>query len=120
MCSELFDRDWHAIGSGAGFAFLAGSMLEHFGLRSRSVAQGTLMVYRALMAVTSTAMFGVGGPLQIWQMTRSGCHELTDPEMETLREQLGAWQEIEQDALPRVVGEGLGIEADLPPTTGDR
>jgi 20S proteasome alpha/beta subunit len=113
MCAEL-DRDWHAIGSGAGFAFLAGSMLEHFGFGNRSVAEGTLMVFRALSAVVSTAMFGVGAPLQIWQITSDGCHELGVPEMDQLLEKLSGWQEIEQDALQKFMGARPGVEADLP------
>ncbi len=114
LCAEL-DRDWYATGSGAGFAYSAGSMLEHLGLRNRSVAQGTLMVFRALRAVISTSMFGVGEPIQIWQVTAEfGCKLLDEAAIKTLDQQLSALQEIEQDGLARVVGEGSGPEEALP------
>ncbi len=114
LCAEL-ERDWHTIGSGAGFAHVAGSMMEHYGLSGRNVNQGTLLVYRALSVVIATSSFGVGGPLQIWQVTGAGSRKLEDQEMQTLEGQLGLLKEMEQDALNNVTGEGSGPEEPLPP-----
>jgi proteasome beta subunit len=117
--ASILPRDWHAIGSAAGAAETAGALLQHLGLASRSVAHGTLIVFRALEAAISTSMFGVGGPIQMWQVTSDGCRCLTQVDVDRQRELLAGWQELEQDALDRLSVEDAGeqdgpVSAPLP------
>jgi 20S proteasome alpha/beta subunit len=107
-------RDWHALGSGAGFAQMAGALLEHFGLRGRSVDDGKVIVFRALDAVIQTSNFGVGGQPQMWVITRDGCHCLDGAEVETLRNIVAGWKEIELDSLDTAMGRPPVVEEPVP------
>jgi hypothetical protein len=115
----VVQRDWHAIGSGAGFAQLAGALLQHLGIEGQSIETGKLIVFRAISAVITTSHWGVGGDVQMWQVTGEGARQLEPSELATLGERLKAWKEIEQDGLGQVMGEGSAEEAPMPPPVPD-
>jgi 20S proteasome alpha/beta subunit len=113
-CSVL-DRDFHAIGSGAGFAQMAGALLEHFGLRDQPVDSGKRIVYRAIDAVVQTSHFGIGGDIQMWIVTQDRCRQLTPADIAELKDFVAGWKEIERDALDRAMGMPVEEEAPPPP-----
>ena len=101
----VVSREWAAVGSGAGFAQFAGALMAHLGVSGKTIEYGKLVVYRAVRAVIEASSFGVGGAVQLWQLTQAGCGRVDEAELEALQERLAAWQEIEQDGLDSLFGD---------------
>ena len=99
------NREWAAVGSGAGFAQFAQALMAQLGVSGRTIEYGKLVVYRAVHAVIQASSFGVGGAVQLWQLTENGCGRVDEAEREALQDRLAAWQEIEQDGLDSLFGD---------------
>lgn len=113
MQTHYEERGFHAIGSAAGFAQMANALMAHFDVRNRPVAYGELVAYRAMRAAIDTPAFGVGPPIQMWQVKEGGAHELSAEELEAIADSVGGWEEAEKDALERHMAPA---EADEGPT----
>lgn len=104
--SRYEDEGFHAIGSGASFAQMSNALLAHFEVAQRPLAHGLLVAYRVLDAVINTSAYGVGGPIQLWQLTReSGAEHIRDEELSQIQAQVGGWQTLERESLERYLGE---------------
>lgn len=103
---------FHSIGSGAAFARMAQALMAHFRVRERSLSHGLLVAYRVLDAVINTSAFGVGGPIQMAQVTPSeGARLLDEEELDEIASKVGLWQELEQETLQAVLGDPEEEEA---------
>jgi len=97
---------FHAIGSAAGFAQLANSLLAHFALQGRPLSHGKLVAYRVLDAAIETSSFGVDGPIQMWTATMAGVAQVPTEELDQIRASVGGWKEFERDGLNEFLAAG--------------
>ncbi|WP_040339656.1 proteasome protein [Candidatus Blastococcus massiliensis] len=95
------DLGFHAIGSGSAMAQQAGALLSHFSMAERDVDHGVLAAVRVLDALRITAP-SVGGPIDVFRMTADGAHELSEEDLEKVRERVRRWAELENEVLDRL------------------
>lgn len=113
--SRYEEVGFHAIGSGASFAQMSNALLAHFKVSERPLAHGLLVAVRVLDAVINTSAYGVGGPIQLWQLTRNGGpQKIEGEELEQIHAQVGGWQELERESLERFLGEDVQKEEPEP------
>lgn len=98
------DRGFHAIGSGAGLAYMANAMLAPLDVMSRSVDHGVVVAYRAMATAISVAGMYVSDPIRIWVVQPGLVSELDDDQKVEVRNAVGGWQEEEGHALDRALG----------------
>jgi proteasome beta subunit len=92
---------FHAVGSGAAMAQQAGALLAHFTMTERDVDYGVVAAVRVLdtLRVTSPS---IGGPVDICRLTPEGAHSLSPEEIDTVRERVRRWAELENKALDKL------------------
>jgi proteasome beta subunit len=114
MSTDHGPRGFHAVGSGAGFAFLGNALLAHFRPAERPLSQGRLIAYRVIDAAVEASGSGVGGPIQMWWVDSAGVHQANEDEINETRSSVGAWQEEEGKLLDQVFGKPEPELAPLP------
>jgi 20S proteasome alpha/beta subunit len=109
------ERGFHAIGSAAGFAQLANSLMAHYDARSKPLRYGTLVAYRAMKAAVDTSAFHVGSPIQLWTVNADGVRQFAKVEVDQAEADVGGWEEFEADALDHFLNPREEPVAPLPP-----
>jgi proteasome beta subunit len=115
--TDYEERGFHAIGSGAPFAQLANALVAHFEVRQRPVEHGKLVAHRVMDIAISTSAYGIGAPIQMWQITGDQVSRMSDEELDAIRDSVGAWQEVEKAALDKHMSgslEVIDLDAELP------
>jgi 20S proteasome alpha/beta subunit len=113
------ERGFHAIGSAAGFAQLANSLMAHFDVKTKPLRYGKLIAYRAIRAAIDTAAAGVGLPIQMWTVTSEGVRALQATDIDAIEADVGGWEEVERSALDEFLGEVESEGPPMPPELSD-
>jgi proteasome beta subunit len=95
------EAGFHAIGSGSAMAQQAGALLAHFRMTERDVDHGVLVAVRVLDALRLTSP-SVGGPVDVYRLTPERADELSEEDVERVRERVRRWAELEREALDRL------------------
>jgi proteasome beta subunit len=115
LCSYYEEhRGFHAVGSAAGFAQLAIALMRHFTVKERPIAHGRLVAYRTMRVAVDTAAQGVGGEIQMWEVTADGARRLSAEEVAEIETAVGGWEEAERNALDELMSGGE-VEEEEPP-----
>lgn len=113
--SDYTERGFHAVGSAAGFALLGSALLSHFRPTERPLSQGRLIAYRVIDAAIQTAMFGVGGDIQMWYVDADGVHQVGQDEIANIQNLVGGWQDDEGKLLDGIFGSDPSSAEPAPP-----
>src|SRR6266511_2630342 len=115
------ERGFHAIGSGAGFAQLANALMKHYEIKNRPLDHGRLIAYRVMRAAIDTAATGLGGDIQMWKVTAEECHQFAQEEIREIAMAVGAWEEVERDALDEFMtpADTEGDAEQMPPVVAE-
>jgi 20S proteasome alpha/beta subunit len=101
------EHDPHAaIGSADVFSYFAQASMQHLPLRQPSQQVAELAVYRTVDTACRVSGFGISLPVRMWYATDKGCHELTQAEVDGIRDSVSLWKQFEADLLPQIVGTG--------------
>lgn len=95
------EAGFHAIGSGSAMAQQAGALLAHFQMTERDVDHGVLVAVRVLDALRLTSP-SVGGPVDVYRLTPERADELSEDDIERVRDRVRRWAELEREALDRL------------------
>lgn len=95
------EAGFHAIGSGSAMAQQAGALLAHFQMTERDVDHGVLVAVRVLDALRLTSP-SVGGPVDVYRLTTERADELSEDDIERVRDRVRRWAELEREALDRL------------------
>jgi hypothetical protein len=121
-------QGFYAIGSATGGAQIANAMLSHFEVASHSVDYGKLLSYRVMDTVIQVTPQGLGLPVKIWTVDRTGYHECDDVELEETRAGVEVWKDLEKSTLEQTVARLPGVpeldqeegETPVPPQVDDQ
>lgn len=94
------------MGSAAGFAQLAIALMAHFTVKERPISHGRLVAYRTMRAAVETSAEGVGGDIQMWEVTAAGARQLSAEEVTQIETAVGGWEEAERNTLDEVMTSG--------------
>lgn len=107
LCTNYEEqRGFHAVGSAAGFAQLAIALMAHFAPKERPIEHGRLIAYRTMRVAVDTAAQGVGGEIQMWEVTEEAARRLSADEVAEIETAVGGWEEAERNALDELMATG--------------
>ncbi|MDO8750152.1 MAG: hypothetical protein Q7K03_03280 [Dehalococcoidia bacterium] len=102
------ERGFHAIGSGTVFAQVAQAMLAHYDIKNRTLDEGIKIAYRVMDSAIEVAAAYIGPPIRIWTISEGDVHNLTDDELQAVRDSVGLWKQLERETLQRTASSGSG------------
>jgi len=103
-CMDEFLEDFGYGVSGSGDIF-AHTLLKNHKIKNLSVEQGCLIAYRVLRDAIDIGAFGLGEPIDIWIINKTGVKQKSQPEMLALRDSYASWIEAEEELF-----KGLFVE----------
>jgi hypothetical protein len=106
-------RGFHAVGSGSVAAQVANGLLVKYEARGRSLWHLNLIAYRTVKTCINVlgGVYGVGGPVQVWQSDGSGGFaQLDEGATERVAHAVEEWMTIEHESLDKVSGEAVSEE----------
>ena len=90
-----------AVGSGAPMAQQAHALLASFRMTRRGVDYGLVAALRVLDALDASC---VGGPMDLCRITPEGAYHLSPDEVDSTRDKVSKWLELEQRAIDDLFG----------------
>ena len=92
-----------AVGSGAPMAQQAHALLASFRMTRRGVDYGLVAALRVLDALDASSP-SVGGPMDLCRITPEGAYHLSPDEVDSTRDKVSKWLELEQRAIDDLFG----------------
>ncbi len=97
----------YATGSGEPFAY---ALLQKYRGRELELKHGSLLAYKVIEEAIEVGAFGLGPPIQLCRIERTGVAEVTEGEIAALRDAAAQLRESEVDLLfERLADERRGV-----------
>jgi 20S proteasome alpha/beta subunit len=93
------ERGFHAIGSARVYAYAAHGMIHHYGVKNHDLQHALLCAYRILNFAVRAAASGVREPYVFWVVESKGNRQLSEAEVNGIRDTVGLWLDRERASL---------------------
>jgi 20S proteasome alpha/beta subunit len=104
MTSYAETRGFHAIGSGGLAALTTYNLLQHHRAASgSSIGAARATLYRIVDVCIKSNSAGLGPPIQLWEVTKSGTREIAQNELEAISDTIGLWEDAERESLSNLL-----------------